>query len=116
MKVLANETKRILAVLLSVAMIFAYVPNNVVAYADEVSGNDTEEAAVTEEDSVAQKATNAVEDTSGTDDGEEAADPLLSQGDLEVIIIPDDSAPFSRSAAYGQTAIAALAARMARRP
>ena len=48
MKVLANETKRILAVLLSVAMIFAYVPNNVMAYADEVSGNDTEEAAVTE--------------------------------------------------------------------
>ena len=48
MKVLANETKRILAVLLSVAMIFAYVPNNVMAYADDVSGNDTEEAAVTE--------------------------------------------------------------------
>ena len=35
MKVLANETKRILAVLLSVAMIFAYVPNTVSAYADE---------------------------------------------------------------------------------
>ena len=34
MKVLANETKRILAVLLSVAMIFAYVPSNVAAYAE----------------------------------------------------------------------------------
>ena len=40
MKVLANETKRILAVLLSVAMIFAYVPNNVAAYADEVSDDN----------------------------------------------------------------------------
>ena len=52
MKVLANETKRILAVLLSVAMIFAYVPNNVMAYADEVSGNDTEEAAETVDEEV----------------------------------------------------------------
>ena len=40
MKVLANETKRILAVLLSVAMIFAYVPNTVSAYADEPSDNN----------------------------------------------------------------------------
>ena len=48
MKVLANETKRILAVLLSVAMIFAYVPNNVMAYAEGVS-----EDAVVEEETAA---------------------------------------------------------------
>ena len=51
MKVLANETKRILAVLLSVAMIFAYVPNNVMAYADEIEDAETAEEEVVTDDS-----------------------------------------------------------------
>ena len=42
MKAVLNETKRILAVLLSVAMIFAYVPNNVMAYADEKTDENIE--------------------------------------------------------------------------
>ena len=79
MKVLANETKRILAVLLSVAMIFAYVPNNVMAYADDVSGNDTEEAAVgdAQESPSEQIPEQSEEEEKVTDDSGDALNDLV---------------------------------------
>ena len=77
MKVLANETKRILAVLLSVAMIFAYVPSTVSAYADnkDVSGNDTT--------AVEEASTEAVEQ-SGEDGGEFTNLELEAKDDVAV--------------------------------
>ena len=88
MKVLANETKRILAVLLSVAMIFAYVPSTVSAYADEVSGNDTEEAAVegSGEESISDALNYSVEGEENTSDEEIIDDPLNSKSDVELVL------------------------------
>ena len=78
MKVLANETKRILAVLLSVAMIFAYVPSNI--YAAETTSDD----GIIEEDAQADE---VVEEEVKTDDALAAAD---SQEPEEAEEVKDD--------------------------
>ena len=92
MKVLANETKRILAVLLSVAMIFAYVPNNVMAYADE----NTDENAVVEEgvtneaaNTVAEEPASEPDDNTGGGDGDITDDPEDSQADVDIWLVKD---------------------------
>ena len=71
MKAVLNETKRILAVMLSVAMIIAAVPQ--AAFAETPSGNDADDPVIqTEEDGVANEAAETVvEDATETPTDEE---------------------------------------------
>ena len=83
MKVLANETKRILAVLLSVAMIFAYVPNNVAAYADDdVPAAESE--TVENGDVISAEPQNNNEEMEGAGEDLIVDDPELSKADVEL--------------------------------
>ena len=97
MKAVLNETKQIkrfLALLLSVAMIFAYVPTNVAAYADGVSDDNAKleqteepstEAAPAEEEIVTNDSQNGVESAEEDNTGEKT--PLDYTDDAQFVFL-----------------------------
>ena len=92
MKQVLMNTKRILAVLLSMAMITAYLPQSL-AYADTLGVEDAQADLNEEEVGTGEALEAAEKQEPEAPEVEENIDDdkLYAQGDVEVIIIPDDA-------------------------